>query len=100
MAYEQRDLTGSLFKNDKRETDSHPNAKGSALIDGVSYWMDAWTNEAKDGSKYQSLKFKRKDVQSAQGSQGAPIQRAPYDDDQDDSVPFVTCDFAYEHQVR
>jgi len=61
MAYEQKDNSGSLFKNDKREKDTHANARGSALIDGVKYWIDAWTNEAKDGSKYQSLKFKRAD---------------------------------------
>ena len=88
MAYEQRDLTGSLFKNDKKETDSHPNARGSALIDGVAYWLDAWTNEAKDGSKYQSLKFKRKDAQidNAMGSrQSVP---APFDDDLDSDIPF------------
>jgi hypothetical protein len=64
MAYEQKDNTGSLFKNDRREKDTHANARGSALIDGVEYWVDAWTNEAKDGSKYQSLKFKRKEQRS------------------------------------
>ena len=87
MAYEQRDLTGSLFKNDKKETDSHPNAKGSALIDGVAYWMDAWTNEAKDGSKYQSLKFKRKDVQTG-NTTGARAAGPAHDVDLDDDVPW------------
>ena len=87
MAYEQRDLTGSLFRNDKKETDSHPNAKGSALIDGVAYWMDAWTNEAKDGSKYQSLKFKRKDAQTGNIT-GARRAAPAHDVDLDDDVPF------------
>jgi len=78
MAYEQKDNSGSLFKNDKREKDTHPQAKGSALIDGVEYWMDAWTNEDRNGNKYQSLKFKRKE-------QGGG-QRQPSRDD-DDYVP-------------
>lgn len=69
MAYEQRDNTGSLFKNDRREKETHAHARGTALIDGIEYWVDAWTNEAKDGSKYQSLKFKRKDA--AQSKQQA-----------------------------
>lgn len=57
MAYEQKDNSGSLFKNDRREKDTHPHAKGSALIGGVEYWVSAWTKEARDGSKYQSLSF-------------------------------------------
>lgn len=60
MAYEQRDNSGTLFRNDKREKDTHPHAKGSALIDGVEYWVSAWTKEGKDG-RYQSLAFKRKE---------------------------------------
>lgn len=64
MAYETKPDTGSLFRNDKRTQDTHAHARGSALIDGVEYWVDAWTNVAKNGDKYQSLKFKRKDKQA------------------------------------
>jgi hypothetical protein len=101
MAYEQKDNSGSLFKNDKREKDTHANARGSAMIDGVHYWVDAWTNTAQSGDKYQSLKFKRKDAPN--GSQGAPVQRAappplsPYDDDSD--VPFISSENALEWRV-
>lgn len=86
MAYEMRDNTGSLFKNDRREKDTHPNAKGTALIDGVEYWMDAWTNEARDGSKYQSLKFKRKDADQSGSYAKQEPQSSPAD--LDDEVPF------------
>jgi hypothetical protein len=65
MAYEIKPNTGSLFANDRRESDTHPNAKGSAVIDGKEYWVDAWTNTASNGKKYQSLKFKLKDQQRA-----------------------------------
>lgn len=85
MAYEQKDNSGSLFKNEKREKDTHANANGSALIDGVAYFVDAWTNETSDGRKYQSLKFKRKDVQSGGASRAEP---AAFDTDLDDQVPF------------
>ena len=86
MAYEQKDLTGSLFKNDRKESDSHPDYKGSALIDGADYWLDSWINTSNAGVKYMSLKLKRKDVQSS----NAPAQRsAPaHDIDLDDDVPF------------
>lgn len=87
MAYEMKDMSGSLFKNDRREKDTHPNAKGTALIEGVEYWVDAWTNEARDGSKYQSLKFKRKDAAQTGSYAKQEPQRDPFDDDSD-SVPF------------
>ncbi len=57
MAYELREGQGSLFKNDRREKDTHPHAKGTALIDGVLYDVAAWTKEGKNG-KWQSLSFK------------------------------------------
>lgn len=63
MAYEQRDMQGSLFKNEKKESDKHPNAQGSCLIDGVEYWVSAWTKKDKNGNPWQSLAFKRKEQQ-------------------------------------
>lgn len=83
MAFEQRDNSGSLFKNDKREKDSHPNAKGSAMIDGVEYWISSWTKEGKKG-KWQSLSFQRKDETQSGQSRGKPAQT----DDDGEDVPF------------
>lgn len=60
MAYEQRELQGSLFKNEKKEKDTHPNMTGSCLIGGVEYWVSAWTKESQKG-KWMSLAFKKKD---------------------------------------
>lgn len=77
MAYELRELSGSLFKNDKKETDSHPNMTGSALIDGVEYWISAWTKEGNKG-KWISLAFKQKD---AKPQQRKPAPRGRDDDD-------------------
>lgn len=60
MAFEQRDMTGALFINDKRENERHPNAKGNALINGVEYWVSAWTKTDRNGNKFQSLAFEEK----------------------------------------
>lgn len=60
MAYEQKDNSGTLFKNDKREKETHPHAKGTALIDGVEYWVSAWTKEGANG-RFQSLSFQKKE---------------------------------------
>jgi uncharacterized protein (DUF736 family) len=84
MAYEQKDNSGSLFKNDRKESDSHPDYKGSALIDGADYWLDSWINTAKDGMKYMSLKLKRKDVQSSNAPPTRGEAKKPYHDLDDD----------------
>ena len=63
MAWEQRDMQGSLFRNDKREKDTHPNARGSCMINGIEYWIDAWTKKDKNGNPWQSLSFKLKERQ-------------------------------------
>lgn len=59
--YEQKPNSGALFANPDRAKETHPNAKGTALIDGVEYWVSAWTNTSSKGVKYQSLSFQRKD---------------------------------------
>lgn len=86
MAYEQKPNTGSLFKNDRKETDNHPDYKGSALIDGLGEcWLDAWINTAKDGSKYMSLKIKPK---NGNGLHDNMTRTAQQPADLDDDVPF------------
>ena len=91
MAYEMKENSGSLFKNDRRESDTHPLYKGSALIGGVEYWLDCWLNEDRSGGKYMSLKFKPKEARTqapvrvnADGSSYLPA--SALDDDSD--VPF------------
>ena len=81
--FEQRENTGSLFKNDRREKDTHPNATGTALIGGVEYWVSAWTKEGKNG-KFQSLAFRKKEEKTAQGVK-RNVGKLEEDEDQ---VPF------------
>jgi len=58
MSFEQRDNSGVLFKNERREKESQPNATGTALIGGVLYKISAWTKTSSKGEKFQSLSFK------------------------------------------
>jgi hypothetical protein len=87
MAYEQRDNEGAIFKNEKREKDTHPHGTGKAMIGGVMYWVSAWTKEGSKG-RFQSLSFRPMDDSGRAPSQGAKsAQLAPGASDLDD-VPF------------
>lgn len=86
MSYEQKDNSGSLFKNDKKTTDNHPDRNGSAKIDGVEYWVSGWVKQDKNGNPWMSLAFKRKEAKPAPQRQTAKPSR---DDDMGgDSIPF------------
>jgi hypothetical protein len=81
------EMRGVLFQNKEREKDSQPQMKGSCQIDGVEYWLSAWTNESKAGARYQSLSFQRKDAVHERGMAQAKVAAMP-DNLIDNSIPF------------
>ena len=60
MAFEQKDNSGSIWVNDRKEQDTHPDRTGSAKIGGVDYWVNGWLRKTNDGKPYLSLSFKPK----------------------------------------
>ena len=54
---ENKDMTGVLFMVDDRKSDKHPNLTGNLLIKGEKYYVSGWSNIAKSGKKYISLKL-------------------------------------------
>lgn len=58
---DKRDNSGVLFKNSRKEKDSHPDYQGEALIDGIEHWLSAWIKDGKKG-KFMSLAFKVKEA--------------------------------------
>jgi uncharacterized protein (DUF736 family) len=70
--------TWTLFKNDRKTDDKHPDYTGTLNVDGVEYFMDAWLKESKAGKKFFSGKIKMK-------GQPAPRQVAANDLDE---IPF------------
>ena len=87
MAYEQRDNSGSLFVNDRKEKDQHPDRTGSAVIDGKAYWVSGWIKQS-NGKKFLSLAFKPKEEQRAEPDRGGSTTRQSKGEFYDDSVPF------------
>ena len=53
---ENKYMTGVLFMVEQPASDKHPNLTGNVIIKGEKYYVSAWTNTAKNGKKYISLK--------------------------------------------
>ena len=79
MAFEQRELSGSMFKNDKKSLPNHPDYRGDCKVDGKLYWMSGWIKETKAGAKFLSISLTPKDEQTK------PAAPTGFDDD---DMPF------------
>ena len=62
MAYEQKNNSGSLFRNDKKLTEKQPDYNGTVKVDGKDYKLAAWIKESKSGQKYFSLSLQEANV--------------------------------------
>jgi len=66
----KRDNSGALFKAKPNDNPKWPQYEGSAMIDGVDYWISAWVKEGKSG-KFFSLAFKPKEAKRAEPARAA-----------------------------
>ena len=83
MEYDNNN-TGAIFKNDRKETDRHPDYNGSCEINGVEMWMSAWIKTSKNGKKFMSFSFNPKEVQAAPKAVQSPNSGF----DEEDDIPF------------
>lgn len=80
---QQKDNTGYLRPNHKRDNERSPNAKGSFKVGGLEYWASAWTNtDEESGEKYISIKLSPKKPKNPAKSR---TQRKL---EQEDDIPF------------
>ena len=87
--FQKKDMTGVLFRNDRKEKETHPDWAGYIIIDGVEHWLNCWEKTGAKGLFF-SLAAKPKQERAAEikgGYQG----RQPDDRSSDldtDSIPF------------
>jgi len=86
MAFELRDNSGMLFRNEKKEQETHADYNGSVMIDGQEYYLNAWIKESNSGKKFFSLSFKPKGESSKPAAKAKPAPKREVD--LDDEVPF------------
>lgn len=65
MAYETKDNTGSIFLEENKKSDNHPDFKGSLKIEGREYWVSGWKKQG-NGKKFISLAIDPKQPKSYQ----------------------------------
>jgi hypothetical protein len=63
---EKMNNSGVLFKNDKKDTEKHPDYKGNIMVDGNEYWLSAWIKQGKTG-KFMGLAVSPRDAQPPAG---------------------------------
>lgn len=82
---------GALWKNARKDRDTHPDYTGSVNVGGSEFWLSAWLKTARDGSKFMSLSVKPKDGDMRPGMSGyasKPDRDADTRQPVDDDIPF------------
>jgi uncharacterized protein (DUF736 family) len=78
---------GALFKNDKKESESHPDYKGNLNVGGKDFWISSWIKKDRNGNTFMSLSVKPKDGRPERETPAARPRQEPRDTD-DSEIPF------------
>lgn len=72
--YHHKTNRGSLFENDNKKTEKHPDFTGSIDVEGVIYWLSGWKAMTEDGRKRLSVAVTK---QEERRDDDRPTQQPP-----------------------
>ena len=82
---------GQFWRNEKKETDTHPDFKGSINVEGVEYWLSAWKRKEGANPKAPAISIsiqKKEDAHNAGIAQAGQAVNNPTEDFDPNEVPF------------
>lgn len=75
----EHDNSGALFKNDRKTKSKHPDYTGSAVVDGVEYWLAGWKRTSKSGKAYLSLALTvKEDAEDSEAEDSEDAEDIPF----------------------
>jgi len=75
MAFKLKEDHGSLWHNENKSKDNHPDYTGKINVGGVILELGGWKNETKDGKTYLGIKVSEpmEKKSSSGGDDGSPF---------------------------
>jgi hypothetical protein len=75
---------GALWKNDRKQSEKHPDLSGSIMIDGKEFWVSGWNRKPgqTDRAPEVSLSVRPKDYKDSQPAPSTAPQQAQNIDDE------------------
>lgn len=70
--FETKPNSGALFKNADKVKHTDRDYSGELNVEGTEYWVSAWINTSKKGTKYLALTLKPKDAAFGASTQTKP----------------------------
>ena len=86
MTYDNTN-TGVLFKNDRKETERHPDYTGTLNVEGTDRYFSAWLKTSKSGTKFLSLSLGKPKASTQSVNQSTQAVNSAADDFEQD-IPF------------
>ena len=85
MAFQHKENSGSLFKNEKKVSDTHPDLTGEIMVGGKLHFLSAWRKEGKKGPYY-SISIGKEKIPQGFREAGSDelLKKDPFVDD----IPF------------